>query len=143
MFARTLAAAGSLVLLVGCTARTSPNELTADHPANPNAAAAPLPTPSATLAVAPAVRETDGQSHAGQHGNHSAHSGGAADHSHHHGTAGPATTPTATTGAGQAALYACPHHPEITSDKPDQRCPKCNMKLVRKDSPATGHGGHP
>ena len=30
-----------------------------------------------------------------------------------------------------AALYVCPMHPEVTSDKPG-KCPKCDMTLVKK-----------
>jgi FtsP/CotA-like multicopper oxidase with cupredoxin domain len=45
-------------------------------------------------------------------------------------------------GAGEAALYVCPMHPDVTSDSAD-RCPKCGMKLVPADLVGEmDHGTH-
>lgn len=34
-----------------------------------------------------------------------------------------------------AGMYACPMHPEITSDKAGDKCSKCGMELVMNDEP--------
>jgi hypothetical protein len=116
MYARISAAACAAVLLGGCAGGTAGTWPADDHPANPNATAAPLPAVSTTLSVAstqPSQPAAD------------------ADHTHSH------HEPAATAPADQnAAVYVCPHHPEVTSTDPNARCPKCHMKLVRKDPPA-------
>jgi FtsP/CotA-like multicopper oxidase with cupredoxin domain len=40
-------------------------------------------------------------------------------------------------GEGEALLYVCPMHPEVTSETPDH-CPKCGMKLIAQAAP-TGY----
>ncbi|UOQ68642.1 heavy metal-binding domain-containing protein [Hymenobacter volaticus] len=37
-----------------------------------------------------------------------------------------------------AHTYACPMHPEVTSTKPGQKCPKCGMELVHNDEVSNG-----
>ena len=43
--------------------------------------------------------------------------------------------PTSPQAGGGPAVYACPMHPEVTSDQPG-RCPKCGMKLLATPAPA-------
>jgi FtsP/CotA-like multicopper oxidase with cupredoxin domain len=38
-------------------------------------------------------------------------------------------------GEGEALLYVCPMHPEVSSETPD-RCPACGMKLIAQAAPA-------
>jgi len=101
MLAKSIAAAVALAVLGGCAGETAGTQFGADHPANPQAPAAPVPPPSKTLALNP--------------------------------TSAPSTRPVET-----AAVYTCPHHPDVTSTDPEARCPKCGMKLV----PKTAGGSH-
>ena len=126
MLVKALATACALALFAGCAAPPAEPRLAADHPANPDAPAAPAPPVSTTLAIEPASAAPAVNAPAPPH-DHSA-----MQHNHD----GPAAA---------AAVYVCPHHPEVISDKPDQRCPKCGMKLVKKEQPpanGAGHEGH-
>jgi len=38
----------------------------------------------------------------------------------------------------ETVLYTCPMHPEFVTEDPNQRCPECNMKLVKKKNLAKG-----
>lgn len=49
-----------------------------------------------------------------------------------------AATPPQTQPTAQQALYTCPMHPKVTSDKPG-KCPLCGgMDLVLQETPAKG-----
>ncbi|MCI0364477.1 MAG: hypothetical protein L0Y44_13620 [Phycisphaerales bacterium] len=110
------------VILVGCAGRYIEPSPSLDHPANPAAAEAVPPVRSQTLDLAAAEPVTPAKAPSDmEHARHG-HAG--------HESAKPTATPS-----DSAILYVCPMHPEVTSDKPDARCPKCGMKLVKKSDP--------
>ena len=100
------------LLFVGC-AKTPPLVVGPDHPANADAAEAPLPPASHTLAISDASATQPATADRGGHqmGQHQM------------------SSPTA---GAAAATYVCPMHPEVTSTAPG-KCPKCKMNLVKKE----------
>ena len=112
----------ALLLLVGC-AETTPMAPGRDHPANPGAAAAPVPPPSTTLAVTPTPSTKPARDDDAKPPSHDAH------HEHANHGAGAATRPA--TRQHAESTYVCPMHPEVVSDKPGT-CPKCKMDLVKR-----------
>jgi hypothetical protein len=126
-----IAVAVAVVLLAGCAARYTHAPLTADHPASPDSAATALPERSHTLTVgeqpAPATPGADNSgAHDGAHPGIAEGVEAGTMPAHQHDAA------TAPAGDAAATLYVCPMHPDVTSDKPDQRCPTCGMKLVEQ-----------
>lgn len=114
------------ILLAGCAGQSSRPALSGDHPANPDAAAAPTRTPSMTLAVNEPVRSAPPAAVPGrQHEGHEGDGSGA--------TSIPAATrkPAAAQPAAGQALYACPMHPNVVSTNPQDRCPECKMKIKK------------
>ena len=143
--------ASLLLALAGCTTTYKEPALPSDHPANPSAVQAEPPPPSRTLdlsAADPIQPVADGAGSVGGHDGQKGTGGDAQAPTHQHegggaasaGTPQPTATPSAAPSApaNSAALYVCPMHPEVTSDKPDQRCPKCGMKLKKQTAPTTG-----
>jgi hypothetical protein len=137
-----------LLLLTGCATTQLP-EAPKDHPANAAAKGAPPAAPSAVLAVnaldpiekADIGTQSEGQT---EHGK-SAHAEDAQGHAHD------------LKAAPSEQLYTCPMHPSVTSKDPNDRCPKCKMKINKpvkgtadEKAPTSadnhphheGHGGH-
>lgn len=134
---RPLVAVLALLVLVGCAGRMEKPDAVPDRPAS----SAPVPTaqPAATLrpdaldapaatSVADAQRsaemaeEMKGASGHEGHGDHGGHSEGAYVH---------LDAGRETAAQEEAAVYACPMHPEVTSKAPG-KCPKCGMDLVTR-----------
>jgi hypothetical protein len=120
------------ILSVGC-ARTTPMALGLDHPANPDAPAAPLPSPSTTLALSPTTttQSGDGQITTPVHQGHDMEMD--MGHAQHGAETQPQPAGRPTTQTQSAARYVCPMHPEVVSDKAG-KCPKCKMNLVTKEA---------
>jgi hypothetical protein len=127
----------AFIAMVGCGATYTEPRLPADHPANPMVAAAPAKGRSKTLDLVDAepIVPVNSLAPGGDH-HHGAQTGAASSsgdnaqpgQGHAGAPTGAQPTPSAT------ALYACPMHPEVTGDKPDQRCPKCGMKLKKVEA---------
>ncbi|MBI1189735.1 MAG: hypothetical protein GC200_03520 [Tepidisphaera sp.] len=116
-----------IALLGGCAATYTEPTLPPNHPANLGAGESPPPERSHTLDIGGAGAELVPSMPAAQPIEHGEPSKpmpdmGSGGHKHE--------TPPSSSASGEA-IYTCPMHPEVTSDKPDQRCPKCGMKLKK------------
>ena len=147
----------AVLLLCGCAHTTSP-PLPSNHPANPAAAVAPLPSLSQTLAIddstlpqpgtSPAALkpEMGGMTHDMKGMQHDHDMGGMKDMAgmkhvppatqpgENAPLSAPRWTPTTLPATTAASVYTCKMHPEVISNTPG-KCPKCGMKLVVKGAP--------
>jgi hypothetical protein len=130
MGSRLLVTILGLSLLGGCAVQNVA-QVPDDHPANPAAAETPIPPRSQTLALDNPIPTSAPAEEAagGRHDAHRGHATGATTRPHESAAPSterpmPATLPTSA-----PALFTCPMHKDVVSDKPG-RCPKCNMKLV-------------
>ena len=126
-------------LATGCAQQPDQTEVSTQHPAHADAAQAPAPPASHTLTLPAggdsprATAATDAAAPDDVHAQHDPHVANGV-HSPTADRSSATTTPTAPRGSGATVggtVYTCPHHPEVTSDRPGE-CPKCNMKLVAK-----------
>jgi len=121
-------------LLSACAGQPVTWQPPSDHPASAAAMEAPAPQPSSTLALA--------GDHDARNGAPTAQPDADTDHAHHqhngdddmmHDGAGGDDDGAADAPAMSPEPYLCPMHPEVGSNDPAARCPKCGMKLVPRD----------
>lgn len=104
--------------LGACSPAPMPVSRSSNDPSSPSAPDGVSPLVAAASEPEPSGPAAQGHGHE-NHEAHAAHAGHA-DH-------------VATTDAGtEGVVYVCPMHPEVTSTKAGELCPKCNMKLVPK-----------
>lgn len=126
---RAIAIAVFPAFLAGC-ASTPPRPTSADHPANADASATPLPHVTDLRADRPAsAHEADPFTATATATAPAPAQGDMTDHSGHQMPSVKEPERASTTQA--AAMYVCPMHPEVTASEPS-KCPKCKMKLVKK-----------
>lgn len=119
----------SMTFLIGCAAEYAQTPLGTGHPANPEAQPAPPAARSGTLDLSRTEPVHGAEAEPPAHGAHGTPHEKPAPGAPEHGVPGNTPAPA------PAAVYSCPMHPEVTSDQPEQRCPKCGMKLVKKKEP--------
>jgi|SRR5690625_777503 len=114
-----------VLFLSGCASGFKEIKLSEDHPAHPEATATSLPLRSQSLAIAEQDRHSDARAAAGaesvNQGDHSAMDHGNSEAEREEKEDEP------------EGIYACPMHPEVTSNDPEARCPKCGMRLELKE----------
>lgn len=146
MTTRVLGAIG-LLFLTGCATPSVLTSLPTTHPGSAGGEVAAPPPPSDTLSVAMADPVLPGRA-ARPVADHSGHETKGGDgHEMHGAAAAAAESPGAD---APAALYVCPMHKDVTATNPNDRCPKCKMKINKrvKAKPAAqadehaGHGAH-
>ena len=135
------------LLGAGCAGTPTSPALTNDHPASADAPSSPMPAMSNVLLQAEPVMPAAGSGgqDAGQHQHGGMSSmGGIQDAGSPPQANAASGAATQTAQPAAAAAYACPMHPDVTSDQPS-KCPKCGMKLVKQEQSQAGgdaHGNH-
>lgn len=118
--------AALLPLLAACSAGAMQVSKSASDPSSPSAPDGADPMLAASSAPAPTSSSSP------QHHDHAGHDHAGHTHTGAPSDGSPSGAPSTSNASAGDVVYACPMHPEVTSTKPGEVCPKCNMKLVPK-----------